>query len=179
MHQVPILCAHGDTVLYPTAVVKLQTGLLKRKGRVVVAANLSVDVLLGMDLYKASMFREGQVEQWCQMQTPEWWGSGSSLTLAWQKLENYLNGARQRNLEDGSTFSTRMDLHYESSTGISLYLYNFCLNHESQPSQQIHGSGLSTYLMPHFRQVVSSSGESPSSSLSLELDRCRDQCCFS
>ena len=63
MHQVPILCAHSDTVLYPTAVVTLQTGLLKRKGRVVVAANLSVDVLLGMDLYKASMFREGQVEQ--------------------------------------------------------------------------------------------------------------------
>ena len=62
-------------------------------------------------------------------------------------------------------------MYYESSTGISSYLYNCCLNHESQPSQQIHGSGLSTYLMPHFGQVVLSSGESPSSSLSLQLDR--------
>ena len=61
--KVPILCAHGDTVLYPTAVVKLQTGPWKREGRVVVASNLPVDVLLGTDLYEAPVFREGQVEQ--------------------------------------------------------------------------------------------------------------------
>ena len=45
--KVPILCAHGDTVLYPTAVVKLQTGPWKREDRVVVASNLPVNVLLG------------------------------------------------------------------------------------------------------------------------------------
>ena len=61
--KVPILCAHGDTVLYPTAVVELQTGPWKREGQVVVALNLPVDVLLGTDLYEALMFREGQVEQ--------------------------------------------------------------------------------------------------------------------
>ena len=61
--KVPILCAHGDTVLYPTAAVKLQTGPWKREGRVVVALNLPVDVLLGTDLYEASVFREGPVEQ--------------------------------------------------------------------------------------------------------------------
>ena len=61
--KVPILCAHGDTVLYPTAVVKLQTGPWKRESRVVVAPNLPVDVLLGTDLYEASVFKGGQVER--------------------------------------------------------------------------------------------------------------------
>ena len=48
--ELPILCSQGNTVLYPTAVVNLQTGPWKREGRVVVAPNLLVDVLLGTDI---------------------------------------------------------------------------------------------------------------------------------
>ena len=43
--------------------VKLQTGPWKRESRVVVAPNLPVDVLLGTDLYEASVFKGGQVER--------------------------------------------------------------------------------------------------------------------
>ena len=49
--KVPILCAHGDTVLYPSATVKLQAGPWERESRVVVSSNLPVDVLLGTDVY--------------------------------------------------------------------------------------------------------------------------------
>ena len=49
--KVPILCAHGDTVLYPTAKVKLQMKEWTGEGQVAVAPHLPVDVLLGMDIY--------------------------------------------------------------------------------------------------------------------------------
>ena len=49
--KVPILCAHGDTVLYPTAKVKLQMKEWTGEGRVAVAPHLPVDVLLGTDMY--------------------------------------------------------------------------------------------------------------------------------
>ena len=49
--KVPVLCAHGDTLLYPTAIVKLQTGPWGKKSQVVVAPNLPVDVLLGHDIH--------------------------------------------------------------------------------------------------------------------------------
>ena len=50
--KVPVLCAHGDTVFYPTARVKLQTGSWECESRVLFAApNLPVDVLLGQYIY--------------------------------------------------------------------------------------------------------------------------------
>ena len=49
--KVPVLCAHGDTVFYPTARVKLQTGSWECESRVIAAPNLPVDVLLGRDIY--------------------------------------------------------------------------------------------------------------------------------
>ena len=49
--KVPVLCAHGDTVFYPTARVKLQTGSWECESRVIAAPNLPVDVLLGRDVY--------------------------------------------------------------------------------------------------------------------------------
>ena len=48
--NVPVLCVHGDTVFYPTAVVSLQIGSWQRKTRVVVAPQLPVAVLLGQDI---------------------------------------------------------------------------------------------------------------------------------
>ena len=48
---VPVMCTHGDTMLYPTATVKLQTGQWECESCVVVAPNLPVDVLLGRDIY--------------------------------------------------------------------------------------------------------------------------------
>ena len=56
--KVPVLCTHGDTMLYPTATVKLQTGPWERQSCVVVAPNLPVDALLGRDIYDL-----GQVKQ--------------------------------------------------------------------------------------------------------------------
>ena len=49
--KVPVVCVHGDTVSYPTAVVHLQIGSWQREARVVVAPELPVPVLLGRDLY--------------------------------------------------------------------------------------------------------------------------------
>ena len=48
---VSVVCVHGDTVSYPTAVVQLQMGTWQRQSRVVVAPELPVAVLLGRDLY--------------------------------------------------------------------------------------------------------------------------------
>ena len=56
--KVPVMCTHGDTMLYPTATVKLQTGSWECQSCVVVAPNLPVDVLLGRDIYDL-----GQVKQ--------------------------------------------------------------------------------------------------------------------
>ena len=49
--KVPVLCTHGDTMLYPTARVQLRMTDWESDSRVVVAPNLPVDVLLGRDLY--------------------------------------------------------------------------------------------------------------------------------
>ncbi len=48
---VAVLCVHGDTVEYPTAVVDLVLGGHTRKASVAVAPSLPVPVLLGRDLY--------------------------------------------------------------------------------------------------------------------------------
>ena len=48
---VPVLCVHGDTVEYPTAVVNLSMGGYTRRASVAVAPSLPVPVLLGRDLY--------------------------------------------------------------------------------------------------------------------------------
>ena len=45
--KVPVVCIHGHTVSYPTAVVHLQIGSWQREARVVVAPELPVPVLLG------------------------------------------------------------------------------------------------------------------------------------
>ena len=47
-HKVPILCVHGDTCLYPTAMVKLVCGNWEKEMEVAVAPNLPVAVLLGI-----------------------------------------------------------------------------------------------------------------------------------
>ena len=44
--KVPVVCVHGDTVLYPTAAMHLQIGSWQREARVVVAPALPVLVLL-------------------------------------------------------------------------------------------------------------------------------------
>ena len=48
---VPVLCIHGDTVEYPTAVVNLSMGGYTGRASVAVAPSLPVPVLLGRDLY--------------------------------------------------------------------------------------------------------------------------------
>ena len=52
--KVPVLCIHGDTVLYTTATVELQIGEWRRSATVVVAPKLPVVVLLGQDLGEPS-----------------------------------------------------------------------------------------------------------------------------
>ena len=49
-NQVPIVCAHGDTVFYPTAIVTLQIGRVRVDSRVAVASHPPVEVLLGTDV---------------------------------------------------------------------------------------------------------------------------------
>ena len=49
--RVPVVCVHGDTVSYPTAVVRLQIGTWQQQAKVVVASELPVAMLLGRDLY--------------------------------------------------------------------------------------------------------------------------------
>ncbi|XP_064389549.1 uncharacterized protein LOC135337548 [Halichondria panicea] len=48
---VAVLCVHGDTVEYPTAMVELALGGHTRKANVAIAPSLPVPVLLGRDLY--------------------------------------------------------------------------------------------------------------------------------
>ena len=50
-YRVLVVCVHGDTVSYPTAVVQLQVGTWQQQARVVVVPELPVAVLLGRDLY--------------------------------------------------------------------------------------------------------------------------------
>ena len=52
--KVPVLCIHGNTVIYPTATVELQIGEWRRSATVVVAPELPVAVLLGQDLGEPS-----------------------------------------------------------------------------------------------------------------------------
>ena len=52
-NQVPIVCAHGDTVFYPTALVTLKTGPWKAESRVAVADHPPVEVLLGTDVQES------------------------------------------------------------------------------------------------------------------------------
>ena len=47
-----ILCLHGNKCSYPTAKVQLKLGRWRRCGKVVVAPNLPVAVLLGTDIYQ-------------------------------------------------------------------------------------------------------------------------------
>ena len=49
-NKVPVLCIHGDTVLYPTATVEFQIGKWRQSATVVVAPKLPVAVLLGRDI---------------------------------------------------------------------------------------------------------------------------------
>ena len=59
--KVPILRAHGDTVLYPTAVVKLQTGPWKRESWVVVARTFQLMSYWGLTSTKLQFSREAKL----------------------------------------------------------------------------------------------------------------------
>ena len=61
--KVPILCAHGDTVRYPLATVKLQAGPWERESRVVVALNLNFPWMF--------CWGRTSVVAWCRSSGPE------------------------------------------------------------------------------------------------------------
>jgi predicted aspartyl protease len=71
-YKVPVLCTHGDTMLYPTATVQLQMEDWRSESQVVVAPNLPVDVLLGRDLYDLQVpsTREDSTQRGKERETP-------------------------------------------------------------------------------------------------------------
>ena len=72
----PVLCAHGGTVFYYTARVKLQSGSWEHESRVVAAPNLD-DVLLGQDIYDYQNFEKALVIMTGSMQ----WHGAPQLTV--------------------------------------------------------------------------------------------------